>query len=117
MLGIKKKMRQAIILTMFAVLMGCSSLHHSKGNPRILFDAKEIGTNRVIQILKNEDIVFVRTTHSQHIRIELRDGRQYQGIYDYTEAGEYSNTHDVLNLVVRIQKERPELRDLRILCE
>jgi len=68
-----------------------------------------VETPEIIRILENERIKEVLTSHSQHIYIELEDGRRYQGKYHRNQAGNYANDFnlgDILNLVLHIKKHR-----------
>ena len=70
-----------------------------------------IQTPEIIRILETENIVYVATSHSQEIHIQLKDGRRFKGTYDQSEAGPYSNHEqlfDIYNLARHIKNNRPE---------
>jgi len=72
---------------------------------------KIIQTPEIIRILETENIVYVATSHSQEIHIQLKDGRRFKGTYDQSEAGPYSNHEqlfDIYNLARHIKNNRPE---------
>jgi hypothetical protein len=117
-------MRLVLMLTLVSALfMGCTPHEQNieqnveQNSSNIVKEVKNIDTSEIVRILKNENVTFVGTSHRQDISIYLKNGSHYEGVYDYTKAGAYSDTRDVLNLVVRIKKERPELKDMRIICE
>jgi len=85
-------------------------------------DPSVIKTSEIVWILETGEIQFIATTHSQSIRIHLRDGTEYRGQYVHAQAGKYSEDEqlaDILNLVTHIRRARPaeETKDWSILCE
>ena len=82
----------------------------------------EIETKEIVRILEQEDIDSISTSHSQKIYIRLKDGREYEGTYEHSQAGKYSTDEhffDILNLVMHITKNRPpeEVKDWQIIME
>jgi len=82
----------------------------------------KVDTPEIIRILEQEAIKSIRTSHSQHIYITLKDGHRHSGIYEHERAGKYSKDRklsDILNLVKHIMDNRPkaETKDVGIRCE
>ena len=81
--------------------------------------AKVIKAPEIIRILETEPVIFVCTTHSQHIDIILDDGRCFRGVYFHKKSPEkYRKAllhNDILNLSEYIRKKRH--RTWETLCE
>ena len=117
-------MRGAIAASLLALsALGCgSSPSRQAGIQGEPSTPVVIQTPEIVRILEREAVVFIATSHSQSIHIQLKDGSLYQGIYIPTQAGKHSqdpNLSDILNLVNHIKRRRSpdEVKEWKILCE
>lgn len=97
----KRIMLSFIVSTAF-ILTGCNSSVSVK-------DPKNMTTAEIIEVLENADIKWIVTSHSQHIKIFLKDGTELSGRYNPDEAPpRYQETYcrDILNLSLRIKESR-----------
>ena len=82
-------------------------------------DPKNLTTREIVAVLKHESIDIVSTTHSNHVVINLADGRVYAGVYnphDIPKFGKDPSLHPASNFVDYMRKRRL-LTTWELICE
>ncbi len=100
-----------------AILNAYRQERHIK--PVRVADPRALTSEEIIRILENEDIAGIATSHSQHIYITLKDGRNFTGVFRAADVSilhwEYQGFGDILNLAMQIKKKRQA--EWRVMCE
>lgn len=107
-----KKMKNYAFLLIILLFSGCMT-------PVKVKDPQNLTTREIVAVLKYESIDRVSTAHSNHVVIDLADGRVYAGVYnphDIPRFGKDTSLHPALNFVVYMQKRRL-FTTWEIICE
>jgi hypothetical protein len=78
-------------------------------------DPNNLKTAEIVRLLETADIAGVSTYHNQTVCIELKDGKEYRGIYVQKKAGKYAKIQECryfMGLAKYIFKERRKTQKL-----
>jgi hypothetical protein len=98
-----------MILRKTIVLLGLLMLLSGCAVPVKVKNPNNLTTEEIYDVLRHESIKSVWTSHSNHVGIELADGRTYKGVYnphDILKFGNDRSLHPASNFVAHMRKKR-----------